>query len=439
MNLTPKQIVAYLDQFIIGQDKAKRAIAIAYRNRLRRALLPPDLKDEVKPINILLIGSTGTGKSELARRLAKLSDAPFVKVDATKFTEVGYVGRDVDSIIRDLANNAFRILINKRKADILPHALQLAKQRILDLLIPSNNSNSNLFNSNSSSRDFLLNKLNRGELDNQPVEISIPQSNPNQLNLLSGLDSINDQLNDLISSFSHSKSKKRSIPIKDALPILTNIEADNLIDSYSLYQDTVNLTQAQGIVFIDEFDKIASGSEYRVGADVSREGVQRDILPIVEGSVVNTKYGPLKTDHILFIGAGAFHTSKPTDLIPELQGRFPIRVELQPLDKETFVKILTVPENAIIKQNQALLATENIQLEFTDDAIDELADMAFLMNEQTENIGARRLHTIMEKLLEEISYDIPETGEKPFVIDREYVKNRFSDTIDKDDVDKYIL
>ena len=469
-NMTPKQIVAELDKYIIGQDEAKKYVAIALRNRYRRSLLSEEMREEISPKNILMMGPTGVGKTEIARRLAKLMDAPFVKVEATKFTEVGYVGRDVDSMIRDLVEASMRLSKQKRMDENAEMADVLAEDIIVKSIIPSpkseNNSGVQLGNifgnlgyktqrqeyeenkqrEYESSREYadikmardqVREQLRAGLLEDQIIEIEVddvPKTNQ--------LDNQNEgmiAIGNIFDSMMPKKTKKKKCKVSDARRILREQEAQKLIDMDQVTDEALQNAEQNGIIFIDEIDKIASGSGMRSGADVSREGVQRDILPIVEGSVVNTKYGPVKTDHMLFIGAGAFHVSKPSDLIPELQGRFPINVELSNLDKEDFKKILTVPENAVTKQQKALLETEGVSVEFTDDAIDEIANLAYLMNEETENIGARRLHTILEILLEDVSYNLPDPDMTEVNIDREYVLDKLGEKIKEVDVDKYIL
>ena len=468
--MTPKEIVGELDKYIIGQDEAKKSVAIALRNRYRRSLLSEEMREEITPKNILMMGPTGCGKTEIARRLAKLMDAPFVKVEATKFTEVGYVGRDVDSMVRDLVEASVRITKQAMLEEKYSVADEIVEEKIIEAIIPGNNKNAS-GNQNRGPFDFILGnsgylsqkeqyeqqqaeeqktepdmlareqvrqQLREGLLEEQYIEIQVTDA-PKTNALDMGNEGMSIAIGNIFGDMAPKRMKNKKVKVKDARRILREEEAQNLIDMDQVTDDALHNAEQNGIIFIDEIDKIASGSSYRSGADVSREGVQRDILPIVEGSVINTKHGPVKTDHILFIGAGAFHTAKPTDLIPELQGRFPIRVELEKLDKDTFVKILTVPENALLKQHKALLETEGIEIEFTDEAIDEIATMAFLMNEQTENIGARRLHTILEKLLEDISFNIPDMDDEKITIDQQYVKEKFAEKIHPEDIDKYIL
>jgi len=472
--MTPKEIVQELDKYIIGQDEAKKSVAIALRNRYRRSLLSEEMREEITPKNILMMGPTGCGKTEIARRLAKLMDAPFVKVEATKFTEVGYVGRDVDSMVRDLVEASIRITKQAMLEEKYSVADEIVEEKIIEAIIPgakkkvSDSKNRGPFDfilGNSGylsqkeqyeqqqqqqaqpdgtqmdtdlAREQVRQQLREGLLEEQYIEIQVTDTpKTNQLDM--GNEGMSIAIGSIFGDMAPKKMKNKKVKVKDARKILREEEAQNLIDMDQVTDDALQNAEQNGIIFIDEIDKIASGSGYRSGADVSREGVQRDILPIVEGSVINTKHGPVKTDHILFIGAGAFHTAKPTDLIPELQGRFPIRVELENLDKDTFLKILTIPENALLKQHKALLETEGIQIEFTDEAVDEIASMAFLMNEQTENIGARRLHTILEKLLEDISFNIPDMEEEKIVIDQDYVKKKFEEKIHPEDLDRYIL
>ena len=468
--MTPKEIVLELDKYIIGQDEAKKSVAIALRNRYRRSLLTDDMKEEITPKNILMMGATGVGKTEIARRLAKLMDAPFVKVEATKFTEVGYVGRDVDSMVRDLVEAAIRITKQNRLQEKYSIAEEIAEEKIIEAIIPGKKKPSSPGGMRSPfdfimgggyqsqkqqyeeskaneetpeqtetelAREQVRQQLKDGLLEEQFIEIEVIDSPKGNMLDMSN-EGMSIAIGNIFGDMMPPKKKRKKVRVKDARKTLREQEAQNLIDMDQVTEEALEKAEQNGIIFIDEIDKIASGSSYRSGADVSREGVQRDILPIVEGSVVNTKYGPVKTDHILFIGAGAFHIAKPTDLIPELQGRFPIRVELENLTKECFVKILTKPENALLKQHKMLLETEGIKVEFPEEAVEEIANMAFLMNEQTENIGARRLHTIMEKLLEDISFNIPEM-EEDIVIDKEYVQEKFREKIHPEDIDKYIL
>ena len=470
-NMTPKQIVAELDKYIIGQDEAKKYVAIALRNRYRRSLLSEEMKEEIFPKNILMMGPTGVGKTEIARRLAKLMDAPFVKVEATKFTEVGYVGRDVDSMIRDLVEASMRLSKQKRMDENSEIAEKIAEDIIVKAIIPGGpeekqgsgvqlgNIFGNLgyktqkqeyeekqkaqyeqsqeYSDIQMAREQVREQLKSGALEEQLIEIEVDDvPKTNQLDMQNeGMIAIGN----IFDSMMPKKTKRKKCKVRDARRILKEQEAQKLIDMDQVTDEALQNAEQNGIIFIDEIDKIASGNSMRSGADVSREGVQRDILPIVEGSVVNTKYGPVKTDHMLFIGAGAFHVSKPSDLIPELQGRFPINVELKNLDKEDFKKILTVPENAVTKQQKALLETEGVHLEFTEDGIDEIASLAYLMNEETENIGARRLHTIIEILLEDISYSLPDPSITDVVVDREMVQDKLHEKVKEVDVDKYIL
>ncbi|HIE32432.1 MAG TPA: ATP-dependent protease ATPase subunit HslU, partial [Thermodesulfobacteriaceae bacterium] len=397
--LTPREIVAELDKYIVGQEAAKKAVAIALRNRWRRQQVPPPLRDEIYPKNIIMIGPTGVGKTEIARRLARLSGSPFLKVEATKFTEVGYVGRDVESMIRDLTHIAVQMVKAEEQERVKERARKLAEDRVLDFLLPPTPHRPG---GDTETREKFRQMLRDGKLDDRYIELDIedrPSMPMVEVFAASGLEEIEQQLRDMMSSLFPRKQKRRRVKVKEALELLTKTEAEKLIDMEKVTREAIRRTETSGIIFIDEIDKIASRGEGH-GPDVSREGVQRDLLPIVEGTTVNTRYGMVRTDHILFIASGAFHVAKPSDLIPELQGRFPIRVELDPLTQKDFVRILTEPENALVKQYQALLATEGVELEFTSDGIEEIARIAFEVNERTENIGARRLYTVMEKLLE---------------------------------------
>jgi ATP-dependent HslUV protease ATP-binding subunit HslU len=445
-SLTPKRIVEELDKYIIGQDKAKKAVAIALRNRWRRQRLSPDLKDEVMPKNIIMIGSTGIGKTEIARRLARLDNAPFIKVEASKFTEVGYVGRDVESIIRDLAELAMSIVKAEHMAKVYEKAQVLAEDRLLDLLLPVQKPAAAGMEETREEKDKyrdtrerLRAQLKEGKLDSRYVDIEVRErSMPFGVISNVGLEEIEMNLKEMMGSFLPEKSKRKKVKVPDAIVMLTQEEAGKLVDMEKVAKEAIERTEQSGIVFIDEIDKVASRAHAQ-GPDVSREGVQRDLLPIVEGSTVTTKHGPVRTEHILFIAAGAFHIAKPSDLIPELQGRFPIRVELDSLGKNDFVRILTEPHNALIKQYVALLDTEGVKLSFCDDAIDEIAGIAALVNEKTENIGARRLHTVLEKLLEEVSFSAPDMQEQTIVVDRSYVSKKLAEVVRDEDLSRYIL
>ncbi|MGO9379690.1 MAG: ATP-dependent protease ATPase subunit HslU [Dissulfurispiraceae bacterium] len=444
-NLTPRKIVEELDKYIIGQEKAKKAVAIAMRNRWRRQKLAPDLKDEVLPKNIIMIGSTGIGKTEIARRLAKLDNAPFIKVEASKFTEVGYVGRDVESMIRDLTELAMGMVKSEHMAKVREKAKIQAEDRLLDLLLPMQKpareaaEESEDKDHYKDTRERLRAQLKEGKLDSRNVDIEVKEkSMPFGVISNVALEELEINLKEMMGSFLPEKSKRKKVKVPEALALLTQEEANKLIDIERVSKEAIERTEQSGIVFVDEIDKIASRGHGQ-GPDVSREGVQRDLLPIVEGSTVTTKHGSVKTEHILFIAAGAFHMSKPSDLIPELQGRFPIRVELQSLGKNDFIKILTEPHNALIKQYIGLLETEGVRLTFEEDAIDELAGIAATVNEKTENIGARRLHTVLEKLLEDVSFNAPEMQDQSITINRAYVKQKLSDVVKDEDLSRYIL
>ncbi len=441
--LTPKEIVKQLDKYIVGQKDAKKAVAIALRNRWRRQKLPEELRDEVIPKNILMIGPTGVGKTEIARRLASLVNAPFIKVEATKFTEVGYVGRDVESIIRELAEAAFKMVKEEKLKEVEEKAEKLAEEKILDYLVPRKVKTFGSLEEpqpeESPAREKFRQMLKEGKLDDRVVEIEVSEKPAIVGGVIApGMEDIENQLKDLFSSLAPSKKKRRKMTVKEALKYLKNEEAEKLIDMDEVAQEAVNRAENYGIVFIDEIDKVAAKGG-KSGPDVSREGVQRDLLPIVEGTTVSTKYGPIKTDHILFIAAGAFHLSKPSDLIPELQGRFPIRVELKALTKDDFVRILTEPKNALIKQYKALMATEGVNLEFTEDAIEEIARIAEEVNEKTENIGARRLHTILERIMEDYSFEAPDLKGQTIIIDKKVVQSKLEDIVQDEDLSKYIL
>jgi ATP-dependent HslUV protease ATP-binding subunit HslU len=443
--MTPREIVSELDRYIVGQRDAKRAVAIALRNRWRRQLVPEDLRDEIAPKNIIMIGPTGVGKTEISRRLAKLAQAPFIKVEASKFTEVGYVGRDVESIIRDLTDLAVNMVKEEEKQKVEIRAREIAEERILDLLLPAGQTATIDGESVDAlrvqgTRDKLKKMLREGKMDDRFVDIEMTQAAMPMIEVLTpqGMEGMEFNLKEMFSNLLPKKTKKKTAKIPEALEILTQEEAAKLIDMEKVTGEALRRVEQSGIVFLDEIDKIA-GRESSHGPDVSREGVQRDLLPIVEGSTVNTKYGMVKTDHILFVASGAFHSAKPSDLIPEFQGRFPIRVELSSLGKDDFVRILTEPKNALIKQYAALLETEGVHLAFRDDAIQEIAQVASEVNEKTENIGARRLHTVLERLLDEISFTAPEMPGKDIAIDAQYVRERLSPILKNEDLSRYIL
>ncbi len=462
-NLTPRQIVERLDQYIIGQKDAKKAVAVALRNRYRRSLLDESLRDEINPKNILMIGPTGVGKTEIARRMAKLVSAPFVKVEATKFTEVGYVGRDVESMVRDLVETAVRLVKEEKMQKVKERAEENANKRLVDLLVPSakkatgyKNPLEMLFGGGGAQeqeptptedmnivekRKVVAEKLSKGELENEMVSVEVEEQQPSMFDMLqgSGMEQMGMNMQDALSGLMPKKRKKRKLSVRDARKVLTNEEASKLIDMDEVTSEAVFRAEQTGIIFIDEIDKIASKNGGGSSADVSREGVQRDILPVVEGSTVVTKYGSVKTDHILFMAAGAFHIAKPSDLIPELQGRFPIRVELTKLTVDDFYKILIEPDNALIKQYQALLVTEGIEIEFSDDAIRKIAEVAYDVNQNTDNIGARRLHTILEKLLEDLSFEAPDITMETITITPQYVEEKLGAISRNKDLSQFIL
>jgi len=449
-NFTPREIVSELDKYIIGQSEAKRAVAIALRNRWRRQQVRPELRDEIAPKNIIMIGPTGVGKTEISRRLAKLAEAPFVKVEASKFTEVGYVGRDVESIIRDLTELSVKMVKDEEKVKVAAKAEESAEERLLDCLLPTATAPpyqevdekrlEGERDLQKKTRDKLRKLLRDGKLAERTVEIETSEQKTPVIEILSasGADDMDMNLKDMFSNIFPKKSKQRKLKVPEALVLLTQEEAARLIDMDVVMKKAIERVEQSGIVFIDEIDKIA-GRQSGQGPDVSREGVQRDLLPIVEGSTVNTKYGMVKTDHILFVASGAFHVAKPSDLIPEFQGRFPIRVELTTLGEKEFVRILKEPRNALLKQYKELLETENITIEYTDDAVMEMARIATLVNERMENIGARRLHTVMERVFDEVSFKAPDMSGETVVVDKEYVTSRLNDILEDEDLSRYIL
>jgi ATP-dependent HslUV protease ATP-binding subunit HslU len=459
--LTPREIVERLDRHIIGQGDAKRAVAIALRNRWRRQNVPEELADEISPKNIIMIGPTGVGKTEIARRLAKLDNSPFLKVEASKFTEVGYVGRDVESMVRDLVELSINMLKAEEQENVQAKAAEIAEERLLDLLLPPRPVEKNVgdmltdsdqeqidlpltddqIKKQDATREKLRKLLRDGKLDERMVELEVaePKSGPMiEIFSAAGMEDMGLNLKDMLGNMMPQKKKRRNVKVPEALEIMAAEEAQKLIDMDKVTKTALDRVEQSGIIFLDEIDKIVGGDSQH-GPDVSREGVQRDLLPIVEGSNVNTRYGMVKTDHILFIAAGAFSGTKPSDLIPELQGRFPIRVELDSLGKEEFVRILTEPNNALIKQYTEMMATEDIKLSFTEDAVEQIAEVATIVNERTENIGARRLYTIMETLLEDISFDAPDLEEKKIVIDAKYVEEKLDNIVEDEDLSRYIL
>jgi ATP-dependent HslUV protease ATP-binding subunit HslU len=456
-NLTPREIVSELDKYIIGQDDAKRAVAIALRNRWRRQKVSEEMRDEIAPKNIIMMGPTGVGKTEIARRLAKLDRSPFLKIEASKFTEVGYVGRDVESMIRDIVELSVSMVKSEEQESVRIKAAEIAEERILDILLPKRPpkvvmepaAEEDVLRlpqgkeeaNQEGTREKLRRLLREGKLDDRPVEVEVVNGHGGpmiEIFSASGVEDMGLNIKEMFGNMFPQKKKRRKVKVSEAMDILAEEEAQRLVDMDKVTKTAVERVEQSGIIFLDEIDKIV-GSDSTHGPDVSREGVQRDLLPIVEGSTVNTKYGMVKTDHILFIAAGAFSMSKPSDLVPELQGRFPIRVELGSLDKEDFIRILTEPHNALVRQYIELLATEGIQIVFKDDSVAEIAEVAALVNERTENIGARRLYTIMETLLDDISFDAPDMGKKKVEIDAGYVKSKLEDIIEDEDLSRYVL
>jgi ATP-dependent HslUV protease ATP-binding subunit HslU len=442
--LTPRKIVEELDKYIIGQHQAKKAVAVALRNRWRRQRLAPDLRDEVLPKNIIMIGPTGVGKTEIARRLSKLANAPFMKIEASKFTEVGYVGRDVESMIRDLTEISLNMVRAEHLEKIKEKAKHLAEEKLLDLLLPQPRGarvelDEQEREKSRETRERLREQLRSGRLDSRYVDVEVREKvMPFGVISNAGMEEIEINLKSMLGNLLPEKSKRKKVKIREAMAILEQEESNKLLDMDMITKEAIDRVEQTGIVFIDEIDKIA-GKGHGYGPDVSREGVQRDLLPIVEGSTVTTKHGPVRTEHVLFIASGAFHMSKPSDLIPELQGRFPIRVELEALGKEDFVRILTEPYNALVKQYTALLETEEVEIVFQEDSIEEISEIAALVNEKTENIGARRLHTVLEKLLEDISFEAPEKRSTKLDIDRAYVREKLGDIVRDEDLSRYIL
>ncbi|MCU0668604.1 MAG: ATP-dependent protease ATPase subunit HslU [Myxococcota bacterium] len=442
-SFTPREIVSELDRYVVGQRDAKRAVAIALRNRWRRQQVPGELRDEIAPKNIILIGPTGVGKTEVARRLAKLAQAPFLKVEASKFTEVGYVGRDVESIVRDLADLAVQMVTDEEKRSVRAKAEERAEERILDALLPlAPNETTAEVPPGGETREKLRKMLRQGLLDERDVEVELPESATPQMSIFTpqGVEEMGVQFKDLLGNMFPKKTRRRRLKIPAAREAFAAEEATRLVDADKVRELAIERAEQSGIVFIDEIDKIAAPSAAgRGGPDVSREGVQRDLLPIVEGSTVSTKHGPVRTDHILFVAAGAFHVAKPSDLIPEMQGRFPIRVELQSLGEGDFVRILTEPDNSLVRQYVALLATEGVELDFRDDGVRAIAQIAAQVNARTDDIGARRLHTVMERLLDEVSFDAPDLGGRRLVVDEAFVRERLGELARDEDLSRYIL
>ena len=444
-NMTPQETVDALDRYIIGQTDAKKAVAIALRNRWRRLQLGEDLKDEILPKNIIMIGATGIGKTEIARRISRLVNAPFIKVEASKFTEVGYVGRDVESMIRDLTDNSVNMVRQEQMERKHDAAKEMVEERLLNLLLPATGEKQDDSEEKAEpnpTREKFRKKLRSGELDQRIIELDVaerPSGAVMEFMPISMNENMDMNIRDMLANMMPKQSKRRRVSIEDARNILQQEEVGKLIDMEEVSREALKRVEQSGIIFLDEVDKIASRRSHSQGPDISREGVQRDLLPIVEGSTVNTKYGPVKTDHILFIAAGAFHLTKPSDMIPELQGRFPIRVELLALNKKDFVRILTEPKNALIVQYTALLKTEGVKLEFTKDAIDKIAEISCQINEDSENIGARRLHTVMEQLLEEVSFTAPELKDQKISVTPQYIQSRLSNLLKNQDLSRYIL